>query len=688
LSAAKLQTISFLSAAKTTLFVGLCALVFGVFACSKFAGSTTPWGTSLAPGADSRSGNTGQGNGEPSLSAEFQPELVSYPNPEIAFICGPQLKAGSRFNPFPWFDRAQIESGHVHGRWFPAIPPRKLSGVLNANTGSTAVKGKGTRFLSEIDVRGPAPLFNGHLRLADDRGVMQTVKVASVDSDTDLTLASPWKFSSVVEVQADTYYHDSSLDAWNYDLYYRAAYYDTALVEYINYYRTGDPAFLGYSRKIADSWWGSQWIDFGTVTAGPEYLPPRAQAFAGLILRALDGKPEYWDYLYRTVRATFDNWLKTRRNYPTLYYDIREDGYAQLYAVMLAKALPDKYLLYANGTRKPSTGVAADGAQKRKALLADAEDIAVNFFGRLQKSDGSWRNDVNDDDKYRNIEQPFMTGLYLESVVLLHQLSSNGAVKQNLATQLTKSVAHLYNDAYEKDRPVTNLSPYKWRAFYYYWGGGTESEPNKFSPPHPRTLAKNGTDEVASARQGNSTLHHAFGYAYVVSGDTRFRSMGDDLFGASFGDSTDAIRNFAASAGAKEYDQNFRTAGRYLVWRLYGTLPNPVATSVRSQLSQRSALLFSLALSTANKLSVSLANPAELEGLIAEIIEAQREFIAESDKFGESDSVLVELKAALENARTALVIAKGDSGDYQATRLRIQWVAARLQRANNRLKQK
>src|SRR5207247_3134796 len=85
----------------------------------------------------------------------------------------------------------------------------------------------------------------------------------------------------------------------NYDWYYRSMYYDTALAEYINSYRTSDPAFVSYARKLADSWWGSQYIYFGTVIQGPNYLPPRSQAFAGLMLRALDGKPEYWDYLYR-----------------------------------------------------------------------------------------------------------------------------------------------------------------------------------------------------------------------------------------------------------------------------------------------------------------------------------------------------------------------------------------------------
>jgi hypothetical protein len=406
------------------------------------------------------------------------------------------------------------------------------------------------------------------------------VRVASVEDDTHLTLTSPWSYASVVTTPADTNHYDSTQQQWNYDVYLNSMYYDTALVQYINYYRTGDPAFLGYARKAADSWWGSPWINFGTVVQGDYYLlgQPRNMAFAGLMLRALDGKPEYWDYLNRTTRATFDAWLKNHKTESTLYYDIREDGYAQLYAVLLARVLPDQYLLYGNGTLMPSTGSAVDGAQKRAALLTDVEDIAVNFFGRLQKPDGSWRWDEasgaqpDPNDLGRNVEMPFMVGLYLESVVLLHQLTTNANVKTNLVNQLTSSVRHLYNDTYEKNDPVTNFPPYKWRAFFYYWGGGTVGQPNKYNPPSPRTtacgLSDCGGGSVQNARQDNSTIHHAFGYAYVVTGDSQYLTMGDEVFGASFGDATDSIRNLAANTTPKQYDQNFRASGRYLVWRL------------------------------------------------------------------------------------------------------------------------
>ena len=504
------------------------------------------------------------------LPPEIQAELVTYPSADIAFICGPQLKARSRLNPFPWFDDTEVAQGRVQAREAPTIAPRNLTGTVSVGRNDRIVIGAGTRFRSEVDPNGPAPFYDGWLRIRDGN-TDREVKVASVQSDTQLTLTSSWKFAAVSNTKADTNHRDTPQASWNFDHYLRATYYDTALVEYINYYRTGDPAFRDAARKMADSLWGSPYIDFGTLTSGPNHLQPRSQAFAGLMLRALDGKPEYWDYLHREVRATFDDWLKRRRNDATLYYDLREDGYAQLYAVMLARVLPDRYQLFANGTLKSSTGMATDGSHKRGALLADAEDVAVKFFGRLQKADGSWRWDADvgakPTEKHRNTEQPFMVGLYLESAILLHQLTSNAAVKANLRDQITRSCRHLYRDAYRGKEVVSDMPQYHWRGMWYFWGGGNLANSRAYERGWGDRATNGDANVVRGVRHLNSTIHHAFGYAYLITRDASFLQMGDEIFGASFGDATDQLRNLA-TAGGKEYDMTFRSSGRYLAWRL------------------------------------------------------------------------------------------------------------------------
>jgi hypothetical protein len=638
-------------------------------------------------------------------SSELKGELVVYPNEQVAFICGPQLKSGSRLNPFPWFDATAIKQGIYHGEEAPRVAPfgpmtldvpdnvwrNVIAGRVSVAVRGTVVTGKGTRFRRDFDLNGPAPGYSGHFRIRDASGIERIVKVRSVESDTSLTLASPWPFASVTDTVADTFYHELNFGT-NVDHYNLANYYDTALVQYINYYRTGDTRFLAYARKTADAWWHSQFVGDGTVVPGHNnHLPPRSMAFAGLMLRALDGKPEYWDYLYREVRATFDAWLKGHRNEAKLEYDVRENGYAQLYAVLLARVLPNQYPLLASGTLMASNGVATDGSRKRAALLADAEDIAINFFGRLQRADGSWRWDV---DAGANIEQPFMVGLYLESAVLLHQLTKNAAVKASLREQIVRACRHLYRDAFRGGEVVKDAPQYRWRGMWYFWADGKSSDSRPYERREGERLTGGDTGMIREVRELNSTVHHAFGYAYYVTGDEAFKQMGDDVFEASYGDQVDGLHCLAGSPKAKDYDMNYRASGRYLVWRLaasntkVGTaaLSSQPATERRNAPQVSSPGLVSASLSRATDLSISLRDKKQIEDLINQIENAQRAIKTEKDHFVSPEGVLKELQVALENARTALSEIESEPGAYESARLRLGWAAARLKRANDRLK--
>src|SRR6266516_4254683 len=667
------------------------------------------------------------------LAQTLETERVQYPNAQVAFICGPQLKSGSTLNPAPWFDATALSMGVTLGDRFPRVAPvgpmslnsqsgawdNVITGRISISSGSTAVVGVDTSFTRDIDANGQAPDYNGRLRIRDSGAVVRSVQVKSVESDTRMTLTAPWPYGAVSNTVADTYYPDPDWGS-NLDRYYIDNYCDTALVQYINYYRTGDVRFLEYARKTADAFWHSQYLADGTVTGGPNHLPPRSMAFAGLMLRALDGRQEMWDYLEREVKATFTNWVYLHKDNGTLYYDIREDGYAQLYAVMMAKVLPDSYPLYGNGTLKAGTGTAADGAAKRGTYLAQAEDTAVNFFGRLQRPDGSWRWDVDDgpdpSSQNRNVEQPFMVGLYLESVVLLHQLTANTNVRTNLVKQLTSAVRHLYNDAYEKNDPVTNLPTYKWRAFFYYWGGGTVAQPDKYSPPSPRTmacgLANCGEDSVAVARHLNSTIHHAFGYAYFITGDPLYKQMGDDVFDASYGDQVDGIHALAGSGKGKDYDMNYRASGRYLVWRLQGSpdptptptpistptptptptpspsptptpspSPSPSPTPTPTPAPPTSVALVSSASTLATNLAASSGTTeAQITPLVDGISQAYSVFLSEFGRFSAADEIDRELRASLYFSRGAGALA-AIGGHNTGMQNRLQIVAYHLSRA-------
>ncbi|MDQ3687132.1 MAG: hypothetical protein M3430_16275, partial [Acidobacteriota bacterium] len=188
--------------------------------------------------------------GCPALYAQT-PDLVSYPSPEVEFICGPQLRSGSGQNPWPFFDQNAIAKGHEHGQVFPAAPP-------------------------------------------------------TTDNGGD---------------------------------YSNRNYYDQALAQYINYYRTGDVRFRDYARKIADSWFAQPNVS-GTADSSNS-LGPRTIALGGLILRAMDGRPEMWPWITEYTREMFNNWVGRRVTYDGLYYGVRDGGYMLLYAAWLARVHPD-----------------------------------------------------------------------------------------------------------------------------------------------------------------------------------------------------------------------------------------------------------------------------------------------------------------------------------------------------------
>ena len=70
-------------------------------------------------------------------------------------------------------------------------------------------------------------------------------------------------------------------------------------------------------------------------------LAPRNISMAGLMLRALDGRPEMWPWITQYTRNLFETWVASRVTYPGLYYGARDPGYMLLHAANLARVHPD-----------------------------------------------------------------------------------------------------------------------------------------------------------------------------------------------------------------------------------------------------------------------------------------------------------------------------------------------------------
>lgn len=363
-------------------------------------------------------------------------EFVVFPNERIAFIAGPQLKAGSSANPWPFFDDN-----------------------------------------------------------ARNRGLELGATAATTDT-----------------------------------------YYDFALNQYIEYYRSGDTRFLDNARTSADAWYAARAPD-GTSTA------PRSAALAGIILRAMDGQPEYWDWITTWTRHHYGVWVGSRLDKGTLHYGVRDGSYALMYAAMLAKVHPD--------------------AAVRSEFATKAQEGAVEYYAALQHSDGGWYWDDPDVDGVTLWSQPFMVGLTLEALILAHQISGDAAI----ASAITRGVDWMFEKAYAT-HAVPSKPEASWRGMWY-----------KVYPPEDNTSPTGITDlaggwdtnTIREVRQRQSTVVHSFGYAYKITGNQKYLEQGDEVFAATFGKGQGPLADpyySLADYRAKEYNQNYRSAGRYLAWRL------------------------------------------------------------------------------------------------------------------------
>jgi hypothetical protein len=519
-----------------------------------------------------RSGNEGQ-------AAET---LVSFPNANLEFLMGPQVKSGTSTAPgAAWFDQNAIDNGLKLCSEFPDAahaPGNSLGvGTLTLTQGSNIVRGTGTRFLTDIPNNSNAlAAFNGTYR--------EAIYIAGTpQSDTQFTANGTWNHPTVTE----EYYTINGDEFNNYQGYKN--YYDFGLVSYINYYRTGDTRFLDCARKVTDSWWSSIPIDSGRnmVSVSSDSHAPRVASLTGLMLRAMDGRPEMWPWITDYVRYQENNWVEVPRGWwdvltdgqiagteprceggfgsncdgghfvtepAGFYYGVRDGGYALLYAANLAKVHPD----------------AAVRDEFRQKIVSAVH----NYYARGQRL--QYQNSPLNGGFYFNLDgingmttQPFQEGLLAEALIQVHHLTGDEITKNSIV-QLAK---HLYKSAY---------NPNGYRAMFYYVGG---SFPNGYDcsvgcggadPRNPWPPTDGSV--VSESRQLNPTALHAFGYAYYLTGDSNFKTWGDDVFDASFS-GADGYRSLAWGRG-KEYDEGYRSSGRYLAWRLgSGVAPTPSPTT-------------------------------------------------------------------------------------------------------------
>lgn len=356
-------------------------------------------------------------------------------------------------------------------------------------------------------------------------------------------------------------------------------YYDLPLVEYIAYSRTQDPFFLGLARKCADSWASHpNWIGDGKIRLWPDNAapPPRHAGLGGLMLRALDGREDLWDWL--NSYTDYFNEIYVNRNVianAPMRTNPREAAFSMHGAAWLAKVLPDSF--------PASTGRRTDGAALRAAYVTDLE-AAVKYYGSKQRVDGAW---VWDDDfidtdggLLKGVTQPFIVGLLLAALCDVYEVVGD-SVKEIVKTQILKGCRYLYEGGpYIKDE-IEQRSGKRIRGFHYFCNGGTSVNPTKYEKgdmQFPWTDLEGWW--LASARQPISTILPAYGWAYKVSGDEFYKLAGEELWDAAYS-GRDGFRAMMDDT-AKNFNQHARRGGSYRAWLgsevSAPSLPEPIPT--------------------------------------------------------------------------------------------------------------
>ena len=481
--------------------------------------------------------------------------------PEIAFIIGPVHDPAK--NPWPWFDRNGSERGLHIGSAFPAEParmqiawpyvttPRPLgSGTIAVVNGSTTVTGTGTKFLIEYRA--------GQLiMIQNERGWYCYMPIASIESDTKLTLAK----SSIYPSAAWPYQSQSGLGAYpatndEMDFYLNLNYYDLALSLYNRHFITRDSRFLDLARRVADSWYSLDLLHTGDNSAT---LSPRGSSMGGLIVRALDGRPDYWPTIEWYVRDMYHIWVGLRVAYSDLYGQ-RDSAYMQLYAALLARVHPSQAV--------------------RDEFRTKAVNSAVNYYARLQKQPGHpfagafaftmGGAGTTTDPTYYDFTQPMMDGLVLEGLIATHKLIADDPAQTANAQTIANSIVRVVDWLRREHRPAP------WRTVWYEFF--TSTSPADVFPDCTKGCGSSTNptwDQIVETRELVVLCLHGFGYAYYLTGDEKYRTWGDDFFSAAFGTDRDTGARGPGGDGytslaygrAKEYNQNYRSAHRYLAYR-------------------------------------------------------------------------------------------------------------------------
>ena len=272
-------------------------------------------------------------------------------NPTLDALIGPQIRFGA--SPWPWFDNRHRAAANLQSQnldiYYQSFWDTLQPGMVTVTPNSNIVTGVGTTF-STTFCQGPA---NPHAAKPINVGILiwhptsvpgQTgrrwMSVTGCQSDTQLTTAQQWTPDLPGGTMQFGYADGYTAGNWISDID-PANFYDNVAAFYTLYYRSGIDDYLMAARKLADRFWLAPRIDQGAACEMNSGFcnAPRNLSQLGLVLRALDGRPDMWPGL----RAMWKTFMYDM----SFFYqgkevsDAREQGYILAMVSYCALADPD-----------------------------------------------------------------------------------------------------------------------------------------------------------------------------------------------------------------------------------------------------------------------------------------------------------------------------------------------------------
>jgi len=231
--------------------------------------------------------------------------IVITNNPAVDTLLGPMVRYGA--NPWPWYDnrheQAAANQMAAMGTYYPAWWDVAGPGTVTVTNNSTTFVGSGTTFTTTF-CQGPAnptvpqagyPVIAVWHPLGAGTG-RRMFGVVSCTDDTHLTVDNAWNNDGRTPAAAGLAYaadnHYATIWGWG-QTATTANFYDNVAAYYALYYRSGIDDYLTAARELADRFWESPPVDQG-VHPSPYAYTGRSLSAMGLVLRALDGRPDMW----------------------------------------------------------------------------------------------------------------------------------------------------------------------------------------------------------------------------------------------------------------------------------------------------------------------------------------------------------------------------------------------------------